>query len=73
MPKEKQITALFLDRKVGQSIMINDDIVITVYRLHATDVKIQITAPREYKVYREEVYQRILKEKEIERQQLDKT
>ncbi len=56
---------LILSRKSSQSIMIGDDIVITVLSCEKGQAKIGIAAPREVSVHREEVYQRIQAEKSV--------
>lgn len=50
---------LVLARKSGESITIGDDIVITVVAVDGGVVKVGIDAPREVKVLRREVYERI--------------
>ena len=47
-------------RRVGESILIGDDIVVTVLELNRDQVRIGIRAPRSVSVHREEVYQEIL-------------
>lgn len=47
---------LILTRKTGESIMIGDDIAITVLRVMGDTVKIGIEAPRSIPIYREEIY-----------------
>jgi carbon storage regulator len=47
---------LVLTRKSNQSIVIGDDIVITVLEVRGDQIRIGITAPREVAVYREEVW-----------------
>ena len=47
---------LVLSRKVGQKIIINDNIEITVNEVKGDLVKIAISAPKEVKIYRQEVY-----------------
>lgn len=50
---------LVLSRKNGQKIIINDDIVITILDAKFDNCKIAIEAPRDVKIFREEVYQQI--------------
>lgn len=57
---------LTLTRKVGESIMIGDDIEIVVKEIRRNQVRIGINAPREIPIYREELYEQIQKEKEQE-------
>ncbi|MFN6121795.1 MAG: carbon storage regulator CsrA [Actinomycetes bacterium] len=51
---------LVLTRRVGESILIGDDIVVTVLELNRDQVRIGIRAPRSVSVHREEVYREIL-------------
>jgi carbon storage regulator len=53
---------LVLTRKAGEGIIIGDDIRITVVELKGGGVRIGIDAPRELKVHRQEVYERIEQE-----------
>ena len=54
---------LILGRNVGESIMIGDDVKVTVTRLDNGNVKLWVTAPKDISVHREEVYERINREK----------
>ena len=49
-------------RKVGESIKINDDIKITVIEVKGKNIRIGIEAPSATKIYREEVFIKILEE-----------
>ena len=51
---------LVLTRKLGESIAIDDRITITVIALKGNQVKLGIDAPAETKIYRQEIYARIL-------------
>lgn len=53
---------LILSRKVGESLKIGDDVTITIAEVRGSQVRIQIEAPREVAVHREEVYYRIQQE-----------
>jgi carbon storage regulator len=57
---------LILGRNVGESIMIGDDVKVTVTRLDNGNVKLGVTAPKDISVHREEVYDRIKLEKEAQ-------
>lgn len=58
---------LILTRKIGESIVIADDIVVTVVEASGEQVRIGIDAPRHISVHREEVYSQISKENEAAR------
>ncbi len=53
---------LILTRKVGEKIVVNDDVVVTVLEVHGDQAKIGVDAPRSVKVYREEVFNAIQEE-----------
>lgn len=53
---------LVLTRKAGEGIIIGDDIKITIVELKGGGVRIGIDAPREMKVHRQEVFDKIKKE-----------
>lgn len=57
---------LVIERKKGQKIMINDDIVIVVSSVDRSGgkVKLAFDAPKDYAIHREEIYDLIQKEKE---------
>ena len=55
---------LALTRKKGESIILNNDIEISVLELRGDQVKIGINAPKEVPIYRKEVYIQIQKENE---------
>jgi carbon storage regulator len=53
---------LVLTRKLNESIMVGDDVKITIVDVKGDQVKLGITAPRQVAVHREEVYREIQKE-----------
>ena len=50
---------LILTRRVGESLMIGDDVTITVLGVKGNQVRIGVNAPRDVAVHREEIYNRI--------------
>lgn len=54
---------LILTRRVGETLMINDDVKVTVLAVNGNQVKIGIDAPSSVAVHREEIYLRINAEK----------
>jgi carbon storage regulator len=53
---------LILSRRPGESLTIGDDVVVTVVAVSGNQIRLGITAPREVRVLREEVYKAIREE-----------
>jgi carbon storage regulator len=54
---------LILTRRVGETVTIGDDVTFTILGVKGNQVRVGITAPRTLPVHREEIYERIKREK----------
>ena len=54
---------LVLSRRIGEKFVIGDNVTVTVLGVKGVQVLVGIDAPLEVQVHREEIYQRILKER----------
>lgn len=57
---------LILTRRVGETIRINDDISVTVLGVNGMQVRLGFEAPADVEVHRQEIYQRIQEQKEVQ-------
>jgi carbon storage regulator len=54
---------LILTRRVGETVVIGNDVDVTVLGVKGNQVRLGVKAPREVTVHREEIFQRICREK----------
>jgi carbon storage regulator len=60
---------LILTRRIGETLMVGDDVKVTVLGVNGNQVRIGVDAPKNVEVHREEIYQRINAERSNVHQQ----
>lgn len=55
---------LILTRRVGETLMVGDEVTVTVLGVKGNQVRIGVNAPKDIAVHREEIYKRIKREQE---------
>lgn len=53
---------LILTRRIGETMMVGDDVTVTVLGIKGNQVRLGVNAPKDLQVHREEIYERIKKE-----------
>lgn len=53
---------LILTRRVGETLMVGDEVTVTVLGVKGNQVRLGVNAPRDVAVHREEIYERIKRE-----------
>jgi carbon storage regulator len=63
---KETIGMLILTRRVGETLMIGDEVTVTVLGVKGNQVRIGVNAPKDVAVHREEIYERIKREQDAE-------
>ena len=63
-PGRGEDSMLILTRRIGETVVIGNDVDITVLGVKGNQVRLGVTAPREVSVHREEIYERICDERQ---------
>ena len=57
---------LILTRRVGETVMIGNEVTVTVLGVKGNQVRIGVNAPKDVAVHREEIYERIRREEDTD-------
>ncbi len=58
---------LILTRRIGETVMIGDDVSVTILGVKGNQIRVGISAPNDVAVHREEVYQKLQAEKAVKK------
>ena len=64
---------LILTRRIGETLMVGDEVTVTVLGIKGNQVRIGVNAPRDISVHREEIYERIKAEQAAEGNTVDES
>jgi carbon storage regulator len=59
---------LILTRRIGENVRIGEDVVVTVLGVNGGQVRLGVTAPRDVEVHREEIFERIKRDRALQRE-----
>lgn len=59
MAYRRMFKMLILTRKIGETLIIGDNVIVTMLDVKGNQVRIGVNAPKEISVHREEIYQKI--------------
>ncbi len=62
---------LILTRRIGETLVVGDEVTVTVLAVKGNQVRIGVTAPKDVSVHRQEVYDKIQSENEVSSQSGD--
>ena len=57
---------LILTRRVGETVMIGNEVTVTVLGVKGNQVRVGVNAPKDVAVHREEIYERIKREEDLD-------
>jgi carbon storage regulator len=61
-PTSEDCPVLILTRRIGETVMIGDDVTVTVLRVKGNQVRLGVNAPKTVSVQREEIFHRLKRE-----------